>query len=157
MGSPAPGRWQTRCLFGALADRRVCRCWVRPACLSRRRALLALQCGPRLTGQTVQGPAVPCAASSCPAPAAPWRCSAGTQDRPGFRAGTQPGGRDLRGTPLALLLPSVCVFLWNRLPLLCCFSWVSSHLIHLYIHTCIFRVYARTYIFCFTSCLSLLE
>ena len=98
----APGRWQTRCLFGALADRRVCRCWVRPACLSRRRALLALQCGPRLTGQTVQGPAVPCAASSCPAPAAPWRCSARTQDRPGFRAGTQPGGQRPQGNAVGL-------------------------------------------------------
>ena len=71
--------------------------------------------------------------------------------------GHSPGARDLRGTPLALLLPSVCVFLWNRLPLLCCFSWVSSRLTHLYIHTYIFCVYARTYIFCFTSCLSLLE
>lgn len=73
-----------------------------PPGLSRRRALLALQCGPRLTGQTVQGPAVPCAASSCPAPAAPWRCSAGTQDRPGFRAGTQPGGQRPQGNAVGL-------------------------------------------------------
>lgn len=53
---------------------------------------------------------------------------------------------------MALLLPSVCGFLWNRVPfLLFLLGVVSSHLIHLGMHinmrVC---VCARMYYFCFT-------
>lgn len=66
------------------------------------------------------------------------------------------GCQSPRGVSLALLLPSVCGFLWNRVPFLCCFSWVSSHLIDLCMHinmrVCV-CVCTYTYIFVSLSAL----